>query len=85
LLTDGLLSGDIFWPYLKYGVLAICFSKDGEMRDARRAAICEKRYERGIAYAKKLMRSVQVEMDFSRLASVGHATSGAKLKRRGMR
>jgi len=69
LLSDGLMVADVFWPYLKYGVLAVCFSK--RWRDARPlpAKLCQSRYERGVEYAKKFMRSVQVEMDFSRLAS----------------
>lgn len=71
--TDSLIVPDMFWYGLKYGILAVAYAKDGEMRDARRAALCGKRYERVIAYGKKFMRSVQVEADFSRLAKAGVA------------
>jgi len=70
-LTDFLVMPDICWLYLKYGVLATCFAKEGEMRDARRAAYCSKRYERGVQYVRMFMRQMQAQMDYSRLAEVG--------------
>jgi hypothetical protein len=35
---------DLFWPALKYYVLAKSWSKDGEQRDLTRSAYCEKRF-----------------------------------------
>lgn len=66
LLTDALIAPDVCWPYLKYGILASCFSKEGEMRDARRAAYCAKRYERGVQYTANYMKQLKMSPDFGK-------------------
>lgn len=63
LLTTLLLVPDIFGHYMKYGTLARCFSKDGEMRDPKRADYCKKRYDLGIFLALKFMTGAGVNMD----------------------
>lgn len=65
-LTDSLIVPDIFWPYLKYGVLAKVWSKDGETKDPRRAAYCEKRFARGVAYGIGLARAIEVAMNLNK-------------------
>lgn len=62
LLTDSLLVPDVFWPYLKYGVLGKAWSKDGETKDPRRAAYCAKRYLRGVQYGVMFARGMQAVM-----------------------
>lgn len=41
--------------YVKYGVLADLFGKEGEGNDPERAAYCESRYEEGVALARLLL------------------------------
>jgi hypothetical protein len=45
----------IFTMYLKYGVLARAFNKDGEQRDEMRARYCSKRYEFGVMLARMFL------------------------------
>ena len=45
---------DDLTPYIKWGVLADMFNKDGPAHDAQRAAYCEVRFNEGIAMAKML-------------------------------
>lgn len=42
---------DDFVPYIVYGVLADCLSKDGRGQDLTRSAYCQLRYEEGVALA----------------------------------
>lgn len=65
-LSDGLIVPDIFWPYTKYGVLEKAWSKDGETKDPRRAAYCQKRFIRGVGYGRKFMDSIQAAMAAAR-------------------
>lgn len=65
-LTDALLVPDLVWLYLKYGILASAFSKEGEMRDARRAAYCTKRYERGVQYTANYMKQMKMSPGFGK-------------------
>jgi hypothetical protein len=46
---------DIFTMYLKYGVLALVFSKDGEQRDDLRAKFCTKRFDFGVMLARTFL------------------------------
>ena len=46
---------DIFTMYLKYGVLARAFSKDGEQRDDLRAKFCQKRFDFGVMLARMFL------------------------------
>jgi hypothetical protein len=62
-LNTLLLVPDIFGHYMKYGTLARCFSKDGEMRDPKRADYCKKRYDLGVLLALKFMTGAGVSMD----------------------
>lgn len=48
---------NMFAPYIKYGVMADMFSKQGEANDPERAAYCEERFQEGIALARLLMGS----------------------------
>lgn len=54
---SGVLLGipDDWVPYLKYGVLADMFSKEGRGRDLLRARYCEQRYQEGIVLAQVLL------------------------------
>lgn len=45
-LLDGFLVPDPFLHAVKYKALEYCWSKDGEMQDARRAVYCRSRYDR---------------------------------------
>jgi hypothetical protein len=54
-LTDKLLVGDIFLHYVKYQALRYIWSKDGEVRDASRAAYCKMRFERGVQSIRRWM------------------------------
>jgi hypothetical protein len=65
-LTDSLIAPDGCWPYLVFGVLASAFSKEGEMRDARRAAYCAKRYERGVQYVANYMKQLKMSPGFGK-------------------
>lgn len=49
------ITPDIFTMYLKYGVLARVFSKDGEQRDDLRAKFCAKRFEFGVMLARMFL------------------------------
>lgn len=50
-----------FIPYLKWGVLADLFRKEGEANDPERAAYCEDRFTEGIALARALMNTKEDE------------------------
>jgi hypothetical protein len=52
-LTDKFLVGDIFLHLVKYQALRYIWSKDGEVRDASRAAYCKMRFERGVASIRR--------------------------------
>ena len=62
-LTDYLLVPDVMAYILKYGVLAIAFSKDGEQRDPKRADYCQRRYDFGVKLARRFMEGVRAEVD----------------------
>jgi hypothetical protein len=62
-LNTLLLVPDIFGHYMKYGTLARCFSKDGEMRDPKRADYCKKRFDLGVILALKFMTGAGLNMD----------------------
>lgn len=46
---------DIFSMYLKYGVLARAFAKDGEQRDDLRSKFCQKRFDFGVMLARMFL------------------------------
>lgn len=62
-ITDALIVPDVFWPYLKYGVLAKSWAKDGETKDPRRAAYCAKRFTRGITYGARFSQALEVGLN----------------------
>lgn len=61
-LLTNLLVPDIFYHFIKYGVLARAWSKDGEVRDPDRAQYCQKRFDMGVMLAIKFMTSAGIEM-----------------------
>lgn len=46
---------NIFYPYVKYGVMADMLSKEGEGQDMVRAKYCEDRFQEGIELAKMML------------------------------
>jgi len=66
LMTDPLLVPDLCWYIVKYGVLSQALSKEGEMRDARRAATSAKRYERGVQYTANYMKQMKMSPGFGK-------------------
>src|ERR1700739_1968148 len=58
LLTPFVLP-DIFTMYLKYGVLARAFAKDGEQRDATRAKYCQSRFDFGVMLAQRFLKCTE--------------------------
>src|ERR1700683_181112 len=62
-LTTTLLVPDVFRQFMDFGVLARCFSKDGETRSPDRAIYFQKRYDLGVVLAQKLMTSLGVNME----------------------
>ncbi len=51
---------DEFAPYLKYGVLADMFAKEGRTFDPGRRDYCEQRYQEGVELATLLMEGLRV-------------------------
>jgi len=45
---------DSFLPYLKYGVLATVFGRDGETRDTLRQQYCQSRFQEGCSLAQAI-------------------------------
>jgi hypothetical protein len=62
LITSTLLVPDVFAHFIKYGVLARVFSKDGEQRDDMRAKYCQKRFDLGVLMTLHFMRGVEALM-----------------------
>lgn len=60
-LTANLLIPDVMAHYIKYGVLAKCWSKDGETRNPLRAEYCQKRYDMGIVLVQRFMEGIGME------------------------
>lgn len=46
---------NIFYPYIKYGVMADMLSKEGEAQDVKRAQYCEQRFNEGVELAKMML------------------------------
>ncbi len=46
---------NIFYPYVKYGVMADMLGKEGEGQDVGRAKYCEERFQEGIELAKMML------------------------------
>jgi hypothetical protein len=61
-LTTLLLVPDVFEYYIKYSVLAKCWSKDGETRDPMRADYCQRRCKLITLLAIKFMTGAGVNM-----------------------
>jgi hypothetical protein len=57
-LTSTLLVPDYLSQYIKYGVLARAFQKDGEYRDPQRAEYFEKRYDLGVQLTIRLLEGM---------------------------
>ena len=60
-LNTTLLLPDVFTHYLKYRVLEMAWSKDGEQRDPQRAEYCNRRYRMGLFVGKKFLEGIVVE------------------------
>lgn len=54
-LADVLRVPDSCVPYIKYGVLYLMFSKEGEQQDMTRAQYAKARYDRGIELFRKVL------------------------------
>ena len=61
-IASTLLVPDVFLHFIKYGVLARIFSKDGEQRDDMRAKYCQKRFDLGVLMALNFMRGIDALM-----------------------
>lgn len=61
-LLTPLLVPDVATHYLKYGVLARCFSKEGDQRDQQRTKYCQGRFDMGILIVAKFMRGLSARM-----------------------
>lgn len=57
-LASTLLIPDVMSHYIKYGILAKCWSKDGETRDPMRAEYCKKRFEFGVMLVQRFMEGI---------------------------
>lgn len=57
-LTDTLLVPDPMAHYIKYGMMAVIFGKDGEQRDVDRAQYCGYRYDLGVKIVQVFMEGV---------------------------
>lgn len=62
-LNSTLSIPDIFTPGLKYKVLQMAFSKDGEQRDAQRAKFCEEMYKMWVMMGVKFIRGEAASME----------------------
>lgn len=67
---------DIFTPALKYKVLQMAFSKDGEQRDAQRAKFCEEMYKMWVMMGVKFIRGVMASMEENQERSGMQAVMG---------
>jgi hypothetical protein len=61
LLSKFLVPGPML-PAIKWRTLALCLSKDGEMRDPARAAFCQKFYDLMVEISKKFMAGIDARM-----------------------
>ena len=64
-LTDRIeILPDSFLPYLKYGILALVFGRDGETRDPLRQNYCASRYQEGINLGQAIsLESLEAEQE----------------------
>lgn len=60
-LSATLLIPDVMVHYLKYGVLARAWSKDGESRDPLRSEYCKKRFEFGVMVVQRFMEGIGLD------------------------
>jgi len=56
-----LLIPDVMSHYIKYGILAKCWSKDGETRDPMRSEYCKKRFEFGVVLVQRFMEGIGLD------------------------
>jgi hypothetical protein len=61
LLAGTLLIPDVMAHYIKYGILARCWSKDGEARDPQRADYCKHRYDFGITLVQRFLEGIGLD------------------------
>ncbi len=54
-MTTPLPIPNIFYPYIKYGVMADMLMKEGESQDVKRAQYCESRFSEGVELAKMML------------------------------
>lgn len=59
-IDSTLVIPDVCSHYMKYGVLARAFSKDGEQRDDFRAKYCQARFDLGVHLVLHFMKGIEV-------------------------
>jgi hypothetical protein len=60
-LLSTLLIPDVMSHYVKYGVLAKCWSKDGESHNPLRAEYCQKRFDLGVVLVNRFMEGIGIQ------------------------
>jgi hypothetical protein len=59
-LLSTLTVPDIFWPAMKWGVLALALSKDGENKDLSRSAVCQNKFGWWCMLATKFLETLDM-------------------------
>lgn len=59
-LSDGFLVPDLMVHIIRYKALEYCFSKDGEMKNAKLAAYCGTRFQRGVIAAQRFLTGIGI-------------------------
>lgn len=75
-MLDGFLLPDIFIPYVKYGVLASAWSKDGEQRSPTLARFCQGRFDFGVMLAERFLRNVVTKTGQNVFGAAAQAAGG---------
>jgi hypothetical protein len=60
-LLSTLLIPDVMVHYVKYGVLSLCWGKDGESHNPLRAEYCQKRFDLGIVLVNRFMEGIGIQ------------------------
>lgn len=69
-LSSTFLLPDPLLMYIKYGVLARCFDKDGELRDPNRAKYCQSRYALGVQIVVRFLIGAMAAMNPKEMAGL---------------
>lgn len=69
-LTDQLSVPDVVTHYIKYGVLAKCWSKDGESHNPLRSEYCQKRFDFGVEIVNRYMEGIGIQAQLKQKPSV---------------